>query len=198
MFQVGITGGIGSGKSSACRIFETLGISVYDTDSRAKQLMNTDTALKARLMAAFGNDIYEEGLLNRRKLSSIIFNDKVALEKVNGWVHPVVAHDFIQWRSLQNTPYILEESAILFEHDMAKRFDKVIMVTAPVDLRIERVCIRDHTTPEIVCMRMNNQWPDEKKIPLADYVIYNDDIQLMIPQVMKIHQYLLQISGSKT
>ncbi len=193
MLKVGITGGIGSGKTSACMVFETLGIPVYYADTRAKQLMNTDHILKASLEGHFGKDLYEDGILNRRKLAGIIFNDKAALEKVNSWVHPAVARDFVHWCEQQTAPYVLEETAILFESGMSQRFGKVILVTAPESVRIARVCARDHVSPEAVRMRMDNQWPDEKKMALADYMICNDDIQPIIPQVMDIHKALLSI-----
>ncbi len=194
MLKVGITGGIGSGKTSACLIFKTLGIPVYDADTRAKELMNTDPELKTTLEGYFGKDIYENGMLDRKKLSAIIFNDRDALEKVNGSVHPAVECDFKQWCIRQTAPYIMEEAAIIFESGIAQRFGKVILVTAPIELRIKRVCDRDHASPEAVRARINNQWPDEKKMALADYVIYNDDMRLMTLQVMDIHRKLLEIS----
>ncbi len=191
MYKVGITGGIGSGKSVACRIFEASGVPVYDADARAKQLMNDDGELKAALTEYFGNDIYENGVLNRRKLSEIIFTDKDAIEKVNSLVHPAVARDFIGWCNRQTAPYVLEESAILFETGTARRFDKIILVTAPEELRIKRVGERDGISTEAVRARMNNQWPDEKKEMSADFVIRNDESHPMIPQVMEIHRKLL-------
>ena len=189
--KVGITGGIGSGKTTVCKIFGTLGIPVYNADTQAKHLMNTDPELKTLLQGYFGNDIYRDGALDRHKLADIIFSDKTALEKVNSWVHPVVARDFEQWCARQTSPYVLEEAAIIFESNLAHRFEKTILVTAPESVRIERVCARDHITPEMVRKRMANQWPEEKKIALADYVIYNDNVQLVTPQVMEIHRQLL-------
>ena len=173
-------------------VFETLGIPVYYADMRAKQLMNTDPELKAVLKEYFGNGIYYEGILNRRKLAEIIFNDPAALEKVNSWVHPAVARDFERWCTLQTSHYVLEEAAIIFESGMAQRFEKVILVTAPEHIRIERVCARDHVTPETVRKRMNNQWREERKIALADYIICNDDERLITPQVMEIHRCIRQ------
>ncbi len=192
MITAGITGGIGSGKTSACRIFEALGVPVYYADEQAKLLMNTDPELKTSMEECFGRGIYENGTLNRRKLADIIFNDKTALEKVNARVHPAVARDFRQWCLRQTVPYMLEESAILFENNMARRFGKIILVTAPEAVRIQRVRERDQITEEAIRARIKNQWPDEKKIPLADYVIYNDELHLMIPQVLDIHQQLLR------
>ena len=173
-------------------IFETLGIPVYYADSRAKQLMNTDPALKAALSEYFGNNIYNDGGLERRKLANIIFNDKTALEKVNSWVHPAVARDFEQWSTRQTSPYVLEEAAVIFENNLAHRFDKVILVTAPDSIRIVRVCAREQITPEAVRQRMTNQWPEEKKMAMADFTVYNDNIRLITPQVMEIHRQLLK------
>ena len=189
--NIGITGGIGSGKSSVCKLFKTLGVPVYDADKQAKLLMNTDPELKAALEGYFGSDIYRDGTLDRRKLAEIIFNDQSALEKVNSWVHPVVASDFEQWRMQQSAPYVLEEAAIIFESNITHRFDKVILVTAPDEIRISRVCKRDHVAPDVVLRRMANQWPEKKKIALADYIIYNDNLHLITPQIMKIHKQIM-------
>jgi len=191
MYKVGITGGIGSGKTSVCKVFETLGIPAYYADTRAKQLMNTDAELKAELEGRFGEGIYADGTLNQGKLAEIVFNDPTALEKVNSWVHPAVARDFEYWCSQQTSPYVLEEAAIIFESGLAQRFDKVILVTAPEHVRIERVCARDHVSSEAVRKRMDNQWRDEKKIALADFIIHNDNIQPIIPQVLKIHNFFI-------
>ena len=193
-YKVGITGGIGSGKTTVCEIFKTLGIPIYDADTQAKYLMNTDPKLKALLQGYFGNDIYYDGSLDRSKLAEIIFNDKTALEKVNSWVHPAVALDFEHWSAQQISPYVLEEAAIIFETNMAHRFEKIILVTAPDFMRIERVCSRDHITPEMVRERMANQWPEEKKKDMADYIIYNDHRQTLTPQVMEIHRQLVMVN----
>ena len=192
MYKVGITGGIGSGKTSVCMVFETLGIPVYYADTRAKQLMNTDAELKAELERYFGKEIYHHGILDRSKLAEIIFDNPSALEKVNSWVHPAVARDFENWCTQQMSLYVLEEAAIIFESGLAQRFDKVILVTAPEPIRIERVCARDSVSPEAVRKRMNNQWREEKKIALADFIILNDHENMIIPQTLKIHMALLK------
>lgn len=196
MLKVGITGGIGSGKTSACRVFETLGIPVYYADDRAKHLMDTAPGLRDSLQSFFGEDIYANGTLDRRRLAGIIFQNKTLLEKVNSWVHPAVARDFAEWCGRQTAPYVLEEAAVIFENGMAQRFRKVILVTAPGHLRVKRVCGRDHVSPAAVRMRMENQWPDEQKIDLADYVIYNGESQLLIKQVLYIHQALLSLANN--
>ena len=198
MIKTGITGGIGSGKTTVCRIFESLGIPVYYADICAKQLMNTDADLKESLMEMFGKDLYIEGTLDRKKLSGIIFNNKEYLEAVNSLVHPAVARDFIRWCDRQSAAYILEETAILFESGMAGRFEKTILVTAPESLRVKRVCDRDHVEASAVYERMKNQWTDERKIPLADYIIYNDDIHMLIPQVIAIHRDLIRNADERS
>jgi len=193
MLKVGITGGIGSGKTTVCMVFETLGIPVYYADKQAKLLMNNNTKLKSSIAEYFGKDIYSNDELNRRKLAEIVFNNKTALEKLNSLVHPAVAHDFECWLSKQKSHYVLEEAAIIFESNITHRFDKIILVTAPDQIRIERVCFRDSITPETVRERMNNQWSDDKKIALADYIIYNDNIRLLTHQILDIHKQLLNV-----
>lgn len=191
MIKVGVTGGIGSGKTTVCMVFKTLGIPVYNADSQAKLLMNSEPELKASIKEYFGNDIYHDETLDRSKLAEIVFNDKKALDKLNSLVHPAVVGDFEHWLSRQTSKYVIEEAAIIFESNIARRFDKIILVTAPDEVRIERVCARDRVTPEIVRNRMKNQWTDEKKIPLADYIIYNDNIRLITNQILGIHKQLL-------
>ena len=188
MLKIGITGGIGSGKTSVCMIFEILHVPVYYADAKAKQLMNTDCELKTSIENYFGSDIYRNGTIDRRKLSEIIFNNKAALEKINSLVHPAVARDFENWCARQTSSYVLEEAAIIFESAIAHRFDKTILVTAPENTRIERVCARDNVTPEIVRKRMKNQWTDDRKIALTDYIVNNDGIRMVIPQVIEIHK----------
>ena len=191
MPKVGITGGIGSGKTTVCMFFETLGIPVYYADKQAKLLMNTDPELKDSILDYFGSEVYCNDTLNRKKLAEIVFNNKIALEKLNSLVHPAVSRDFECWLSKQKSQYVLEEAAIIFESNITHRFDKIILVTAPEKIRIERVCVRDNVSPETVRERMNNQWSDDKKVALADYIIYNDNIRLITHQVLKIHKELL-------
>jgi dephospho-CoA kinase len=190
MLKIGITGGIGSGKTTVCKLFELLDIRVYYADVRAKELMNFDPKLKSAIAQHFGSDIYRNGQLDRRRLSNIIFHDASLLRKINEWVHPAVAQDFATWCDQQTGPYILEEAAILFENGAAARFDKVILVTAPESLRIKRVCLRDAVETEAVQARINNQWPEKKKMKLADFVIHNDGKSMLLPQIMKIHHQL--------
>jgi len=195
MYKVGITGGIGSGKTTVCKIFQTLGIPVYDADTQAKLLMNTDHNLQAALKGYFGSGVFHhDGTVDRRKLAAIIFNDPKSLEKVNNCVHPAVALNFEDWCIRQTSPYVLHEAAIIFESNMAHRFSKVILVTAPDDMRIERVCTRDNIAPETVRARMTNQWPNDKKMALADFIIYNDHLRMITPQVLDIHRQLIESS----
>lgn len=196
MLKVGITGGMGSGKSTVCKIFETLGIPVFYADDEAKKILNEDEELKKNIQSVFGKEIYTGGILNRSALAQIVFNDKSKLEKLNSWVHPATKKKYEAWENAHSSiPYSLHEAAILFEAGVAERMDKVITVAAPEQLRIERIIKRDGVTPENITARMNNQWTEEQRNSKADYIIYNDENRLVIPQVLKIHNELLQIAG---
>ena len=184
-FTVGITGGIGSGKSTIAELFKLLGYPVYSADIRSKWLMDNDPDIKAQLIATFGKEVYP-GKLDRAALANIIFNDEEALAKVNAIAHPAVEKDFLQWRSEQNTSIVFKEAAILFESGSYKSVDKTICVVAPEVIRVKRVMQRDGVSAKQVQERIANQWTDEKKMALADYVIYADDNQLAIPQALSI------------
>jgi len=193
MLTIGITGGIGSGKSTVCKVFGVLGIPVYQADIMAAKLQNEDAAIKKGLINLFGTEIYfEDGLLNRKKLAGIIFGDKLLLEKINNLVHPAVHREFNKWLALwgNKSPYILYEAAILFETGSFRNFDLTILVVADENERLERVVKRDHTTKEEIQRRMNNQLKDKEKIAMADYVIGNNDNQQIIPQILKLDQLL--------
>lgn len=192
MLKVGITGGIGAGKSTVARVFEKLGVPVYYADHRAKALMVENAKLIEQIKETFGDDIYKDGELDRAKLAQVVFNNPHKLEKLNKLVHPTVREDFIAWASKHKTkPYVLEEAAILFESGAYKLMDKIIAVTSPQDMRIERVMKRDNITREAVLARMANQWKDEEKIALSDYIVQNDNSKLVIPQVLGIHRSIL-------
>ncbi len=192
MIKVGITGGIGSGKSLVCDIFRKLGIQVYVADDRAKTLMNSDHQIKGKLISKFGESLYKKDLLNRGLLAGIIFEDKVALDFVNSIVHPAVAVDFEEWCNLWKADsYVIEEAALLFESGAFKQMDKMITVYAPDDLRIKRVVQRDNASIEQVRQRMSHQMNDEEKVKLSDYVIYNDDNHSILEQVLNFHNYIL-------
>lgn len=188
--QIGITGGIGSGKSLVCRIFETLGISVYDADSHAKELMTTDGILVNEIKKEFGTLSYNpDGSLNRAYLARTVFNDEKRLATLNRLVHPRVGVDFKAWADQKkHHPYILKEAALLFESGTSQSLDAIIVVHANIELRINRVLKRDvHRTREQVLAIIAHQMPEEEKLKRADYVIRNDETTLLIPQVLKLH-----------
>lgn len=192
--RIGITGGIGSGKTTACRLFEFLGIPVYYADDRAKWLMQNDEKLIDQLKTTFGQEVYDqEGQLDRAYLAGIVFNDRAKLEQLNGIVHPAVREDGIRWDAQhQNTPYTLREAALLYESGIYQLLDQIITVTAPEALRIQRVMQRDGVDEAAVKARIDKQWPEEKKVALADFIIHNDGEQSLIRQVYQIHQQLIQ------
>lgn len=187
---IGITGGIGSGKSTVAHLFEMMGYPVYYADVRSKWLMNNDPNIKAKLIATFGQDVYP-GYLDRQALADIVFKDKEALKKLNAISHPAVENDFINWRKAQKSPILFKEAAILFESGSYKSVDKTICITAPEVIRVKRVMQRDGATTMQVQERIANQWPDEKKIALADYVIDAGDRELVIPQALSILSRLI-------
>lgn len=195
---VGITGGIGSGKSTVCKIFEVLGVPVYYADDRAKYLMQHNEPLKSALTDVFGEAIYTNGLLNRQVLASMVFNDKGKLAKLNSLVHPAVAQDGVEWQvEHSHHPYTLREAALLYEAGTYKALDKIIVVSAPLQTRINRVIARDNVTPEQVKARIANQWSEEEKIALADFVINNDGTHELIPQIIEVHRQLLALATRK-
>jgi dephospho-CoA kinase len=195
MHKIGITGGIGSGKTSVCKIFETLGIPVYYADDRAKWLMTNNEDLKQEIIQIFGQEAYlDDGQLNRAHIGSIAFQNADKLKQLNAAVHPAVAKDGADWHyAQQDVPYTLKEAALLYEAGSYKQMDKIIVVTAPEATRIERVIKRDQTTAEAVKARIDKQMPQEEKVQRADFVIHNDGEQSLIHQVLSIHQQLLKL-----
>lgn len=190
MLRIGLTGGIGSGKSTVAKIFETLGIPVYYADDAGKKLMNENEALKALIQQHFGKDTYSNGELNRKHLSSLVFNSPEKLALLNSIVHPATIKDADEWMSRQDAPYAIKEAALIFESGSQEHLDKVIGVYAPAAIRINRVMQRDNTSREEVISRMNRQINEEIKMRLCDYVVINDEQQLVIPQVISIHEAL--------
>ncbi len=191
MTIIGLTGGIGSGKSTVAEIFRKLNIFVFDSDTESKAIMNTSSYIKERITSKFGDDLYENGILNRRKLSEIIFYQTDAVEYVNALVHPAVIVAFEERISQIKSPYAIIESAILFESEAYKQAHKVICVTAPEKIRIERVMKRDGVSYEQVKARMNNQMREKDKIKRSDFIINNHTLPL-IPQVLAIHKVIME------
>lgn len=195
--QIGITGGIGSGKSLVCRIFNVLGVPVYDADSRAKTLMTTDGILVSQITKEFGTlSFREDGSVNRKYLAAHVFNNETKLKKLNSLVHPRVAEDFAHWVLQQSNPYSIKEAALLFETGSYQALDKVLVVSAPEELRINRVLQRDaHRSAQQVKAIIRNQLKEEEKLKRADHIIINDECQLLIPQVLKLHQQFLSMTS---
>lgn len=192
MLKIGITGGIGSGKTTVCKVFQLLGIPLYNADIEAKKLLNFDKEVNNQIIKTFGKTIVNDNnQIDRVKLGSIVFNNKEKLEKLNKIVHPAVAKHFSNWLDINKEhQYILKEAAILFESNAYKAVDKVITVIAPLELRIKRSIDRDKTNRETVEQRIKNQMSDEEKIKLSDYIIHNNESELLIPQIIELHQQL--------
>jgi dephospho-CoA kinase len=188
---IGLTGGIGSGKSVVAKIFETLGIPVYYADTEARRLMNEDPVLKAGIISLFGEKVYGSGQLDRKYLSSVVFNDPAKLEQLNRLVHPATIRDAEEWRRRQQAPYVIKEAALLFESGANRSLDAVIGVSAPEELRVSRVMARDGISKEEVMKRIQRQMDERKKIALCDWVIFNDEKEFLVPQVLAIHTELL-------
>lgn len=190
--KIGITGGIGTGKSFVSKIFKTLGVPFYDADSEAKSIMIRNEGLKASLIEAFGSNVYfEDGSLNREWLSSQVFTNEEKLHLLNSIVHPIVIATGENWANRQTSEYILKEAALFFESNSYRLQDAIILVTAPLELRIERVMKRDGLSRGEVLKRIANQMPEEDKLKLADYIIVNDEISPLLPQVLKVHNEIL-------
>ena len=198
MLKVGITGGIGSGKTTACQIFEKLGVPVYYADQRAKELMEDDAQLRAEIKQEFGDRVYDDaGHLDRRLLAEIVFKDEEKLVKLNGMVHPAVFRDNQSWNEIlakKGYPYVLKEAALLVETGSYRMLDKLIVLSAPEEDRIKRVMARDGSTEEQVRARIRAQMPEEQKVKYADYIIYNDRIMDLVPEVTKIHIDLMNLN----
>ncbi len=192
MKTVGITGGIGAGKSIVCNIFQILGVPVYDADSRAKLLMNEHQVIRARVLELFGAESYQNGELNRVHIGKIAFHEPELLEKLNLVVHPAVAEDFKNWSSAQQSSYVIKEAALLVETGSYKSLDHLIVVSAPIHIRTRRVLQRDpHRNEKDVRAIIERQASEEEKAKLADTIIVNDESQLVIPQVLNTHATLV-------
>lgn len=192
MFKLGLTGGIGSGKTLVCQIFEKLGVPVYYADMAARELMNTNRDLKSGIVKNFGDQAFEGGTLNRQFLADTVFGDPEKLSELNRLVHPAVRQDFLQWAVRQSrSPYVIEEAAILFESGASHEMDQTVLVYAPEELRVKRVMLRDGHSREEVLKRMGHQLSEEEKRERADHVLINDGAQMLLPQVIHLHNTIL-------
>lgn len=197
--MVGITGGIGSGKSTVCQIFQILGVPIYSADDRAKWLMANSASLKAEIIREFGSESYlPDGSVNRSFLAEKVFSDPEKVKKINALVHPAVGQDFKNWAGNSKAPYVLKEAALLFESGSAKELDFIINVSSPLKVRVARILMRDpHRSEDQIHHIIDQQLPDEEKNELADFVIKNADNKLLIPQVISIHEKLLTAASKK-
>ena len=192
MLKIGLTGGIGSGKTTVAKVLEVLGVPVYYADEAAKELMHSNELLKQQLIFHFGADTYfQDGQLNRKHLASIVFNHKEKLELLNSLVHPVTIADAQEWFSKQRSPYVIKEAALLFESGSAEGLDYIICVTAPAAVRIKRVMDRDAVSADEVKRRMANQIDETLKMKLCDFVLRNNEQELLLPQVTALHEELI-------
>jgi len=191
VIKVGLTGNIGTGKSTVAKIFESMGIPVYRADLEAKKMLERES-IKEELLTKFGQEIFSEGIIDRRKLASLVFNNSAKLNELNAIIHPLVKIGLEEFfHENQTHPYVIQEAAILFESEFNKNFDKIILVTAPSDLANKRVMKRDGVSLEEVEQRRSNQWSQDKKIGLSDFIINNDESEMILPQVLKINESLL-------
>jgi len=192
MRKIGLTGGIGSGKSVVCKIFSTLGVPVFHSDEVSRYLIDHDQLVIGEIKRIFGHDIYRNGMVDRKKLSQQVFTNREILEKLNSIMHPVVAKVFNGWiEKCKFSSYIIKEAAILFESGTDKELDGVITVSAPESIRISRVMERDGTTEEEVLQRIKNQMNEEERLSRSDEIIVNDGHRLVIPQVLEVHNKLM-------
>ena len=198
MLKIGVTGGIGSGKTTICKVFELLGIPVFYADTAARQVMQTDPILIAGLKVVFGEESYlADGSLNRKYISSLVFADSQQLTKLNSLVHPAVFRAFDEWVLKQNAPYVLKEAALLFESNSYLDCNYTILVSSPMDLRIKRVIDRDKISREEVINRISRQLPEEQKEKLADVRLLNDETHFLISEILHLHNRFLAESTSK-
>lgn len=192
---IGLTGGIGSGKSTVARLFADLGVPIYIADERAKKLMNTSKVIQRELITLFGNQAYANNELNRNFIASKIFNDKALLQKMNAIVHPKVGADFKRWLKRQNAVYVIKEAAIIFEHNQQSQYDYIITVTTPMEERVQRVMKRDNKTKAQILAIIDNQLSDEEKIKNSHFVIVNQKLEDTKTQVEILHHKLLKLTA---
>jgi dephospho-CoA kinase len=197
VLRLGLTGGIGSGKSTVAQIFEVLGIPVYYADIAAKKIMNEDEGLRSAITNIFGEQAYANNILDRKYISSIVFSDPAKLQQLNALVHPATKKDGEAWMQEQTSPYAIHEAALIFEANVSDRLDLVIGVSSPIELRIKRAMERDKVSREEVLKRMEQQIDEEVKMSKCDFVLINDEQHLLIPQVLKLHEKLVGLSKQK-
>lgn len=194
MKKIGLTGGIGAGKSTAAKLFEFLGVPVYYADDAAKELMNIDATIREKIISSFGSETYLDNILQRKILAKKVFGNELEIQKLNAIVHPVVFAHFDQWcLERSHLPYIVKEAALIFETILYQKLEKVIHVTAPEELRIARVMLRDGCSKQDVLDRIARQLGEEEKLKRADFILYNDEIHPLIPQVVSLHQKMMQL-----
>jgi dephospho-CoA kinase len=192
--KIGITGGIGSGKTTVSRVFSVLGIPVFSADSEARRLMNSDKEIIEKVRLIAGKDVYSSGSLNNTELARIIFNNKKLLKEINSIVHPAVLENFKIWTKSVSSAYVIMEAAILFESGASELVDRKVLVVAPVEERIARIVHRNNLTRKEVLDRIKNQMDDKEKIKLSDYIIYNSENEMIIPSILKIHEEILSLT----
>jgi dephospho-CoA kinase len=193
--RLGVTGGIGSGKTTVCRVFKALGVPVFVADTAARMVMNSDTGIRNEINSIAGKDLYSTGELDRKELAEIIFNKPDMLQRVNAAVHPAVLRSFEEWAGNLDVPYVIIEAAILFEAKADILVDRVVSVSAPVEERISRVMGRSELSREEVVERINNQLEDEEREEQSYYVINNADNEMIIPEILKIHYDMLRLAS---
>ena len=196
MLKIGITGGIGSGKSTVCTIFKILGIPVFNADIEARKLYD-EPQVKEAIMLAFGDNMYPQGVFDKKAMANIVFQSADKLKQLNELLHPLVQIQFDTWLQQQESPYTIKEAALLIEAGSYQQLDELILVTCPMNKRIERVMKRDRVTEDEVLARINKQLSEEDKRTLCQYEIINDDRQLLIPQVLQLHHQLMRHSGQE-
>ena len=197
MLRIGLTGGIGSGKSTVAQIFEVLNIPVYYADVEARRLMNEDPVLRSAIINLFGSDAYSNNTLNRKYISNIAFSDPLKLESLNKLVHPATKSDSEGWMAQRTSPYAIHEAALIFEANVNDRLDHVIGISSPEELRILRAMERDNVSRDEVMKRMRSQMNEDAKLGKCDFILYNDEQQLLIPQVLQLHEKLVSLSKQK-
>jgi dephospho-CoA kinase len=194
---IGLTGGIGSGKSTVADMFANVGVPVYNSDEEAKKIMASSEAVKNGIIELFGRSAYKGNKLNKSFISDQVFQNKDLLKKLNAIVHPAVRNHFLSWMKNQDAPYVIQETAIIFENGKEAFYDAIILVVAPQSTRLKRVMKRDKISKNQIMMRIVNQWPDERKIPLSDFVIDNQDRSKTLKKVKEIHLAILDNSAAE-